>query len=218
MADILRELLVPVVGISISPLPIVGIILILMSKKPNSNSIFYLVGWVAGNILIFMLSSILVSSAADASGQSTAMRIIRIVLGLVLIVFAIREFRKRPKKGQEAKVPKWFEKLDDVQGIGALGIGFFMSAINPKNLLLGISAGSSIGALKLPDGEFIFSIILYVILTSIVLTVPTVMFRISKDKITGVLHSAKSWLINNNAVIMSVIFLMIGVSMISKAL
>ena len=40
-------------GIAISPVPIIVVILILFSDKAKTNGIAFLVGWIAGLLLVF---------------------------------------------------------------------------------------------------------------------------------------------------------------------
>lgn len=85
MGSAFSAILSPAVGILISPFPIVGLILILLSNKARINSIFYTVGWIVGNIAIFFIGLFLMSSAVSSSGdQSTLVKVVLIVLGLYL--------------------------------------------------------------------------------------------------------------------------------------
>ncbi|HBL8262361.1 TPA: GAP family protein, partial [Listeria monocytogenes] len=46
---------------------------------------------------------------------------------------------------------------------------------------------------------------------------PTIAFLLAGSKLNNVLDSTRKWLIQNNSVIMAVLFLFIGLSVISKA-
>jgi threonine/homoserine/homoserine lactone efflux protein len=68
----------------------------------------------------------------------------KIVLGVLLLVVGLGQWRGR--RGRHG-TPKWMSAIDRM-GLGqALGLGFALSAVNPKNLLMAVTAGLTIGAL-----------------------------------------------------------------------
>lgn len=219
MGQIISAILSPAVGVLISPFPIVGLILILLSEKARVNSIFYMIGWIAGNALVCTIAMLCMSAGIRSQGEpSTLAKIISFVLGGLLIVCAVMEFIKRPKAGEDPKTPKWFDKMSKISSIGAIGFSLFLSALNPKNALLSLSAGAAIGALNLSGAQEGLAVGIYTLIASISIIVPTIAFLIAGQRLDKTLDAMRSWLIHNNAVIMSVLLLMIGLNMITKAL
>ncbi|EPD3685896.1 GAP family protein [Listeria monocytogenes] len=215
MGSAFSAILSPAVGILISPFPIVGLILILLSNKARINSIFYTVGWIVGNIAIFFIGLFLMSSAVSSSGdQSTLVKVVLIVLGALLILLGAHDFTKRPKKGEQAATPKWFEKMSNIKPGGAMMFAF---VVNPKNMLLSLTAGVSVGALNLSGGQETTATIIFGIIACCSIYIPTIAFLLAGSKLNNALDSTRKWLIQNNSVIMAVLFLFIGLSVISKA-
>jgi hypothetical protein len=59
-----------------------------------------------------------------------------------------------PAPGAEPDLPKWM--TTDVEAIApgkALALGVLLSAVNPKNLALGIGAATGVAHLALPTGD-----------------------------------------------------------------
>ncbi|MBC1482782.1 GAP family protein [Listeria sp. FSL L7-1485] len=219
MDSAVSAILSPAVGILISPFPIVGLILILLSNKARINSIFYTLGWIIGNIVIFFIGLFVMGSAVNTSGdQSMLVKIVLIVLGVLLILLGAHDFTKRPKKGEKADTPKWFAKMNNIKPGGAMIFAFLLSAVNPKNMLLSLTAGVSVGALNLIGGQETMAIILFGIIACCSIYIPTIAFLIAGDRLNNVLDSTRKWLIQNNSLIMALLFLFIGLSVISKAL
>lgn len=218
MSQAFSAILSPAVGVLISPLPVVGLILILLSNKARSNSIFYMLGWIVGNAAVFTIGMLCMGAGVQQGEPGTVKTIVSVVLGILLIVVAIREFMKRPKKGQEAPTPKWFAKLTQIGVWGAAGFGFFLSALNFKNMLLSLSAGTGVGALGLSGGQEAASTVIYTFIASASIIVPTVAFLIAGKQMDKILDSLRGWLVQYNAIIMSVLLLMIGINMIAKVL
>ena len=56
------------------------------------------------------------------------------------------------------------------------------------------------------------------LIASTTILIPTIGFLLFGDKINGTLNDLKQWLIANNATILFVLFLYIGISLLSKAI
>lgn len=115
-------------------------------------------------------------------------------------------------------MPKWMKTIDSVSVPVALGFGAFMGGINPKNLLLNIAAATTIVQGNIGTGETIGSILIYTVLASLTVAVPLIWYIASPDSAKVTLDRLKNWLSMNNAVVMSVLFLMLGVSQIGKGI
>ncbi len=218
MGAIFSAMLSPAVGVLISPFPIVGLILILLSDQARKNSICYMLGWILGNAAVFTIAMLCMRAGAAAQGDPSALgRIIALALGALLILFAVKEFLGRPKAGEEAKTPKWFDKMSRIRPLGAAGFGAFLSALNPKNMLLSISAGAAVGALNASAAHEFAAALAYTLIASCSIIVPTAAFLIAGRRLDSALDAMRVWLVQNNAVIMSLLMLMIGLNMISKA-
>ncbi len=149
MSSVIGEILPLAIGIAISPIPIIAAILMLLSPKAKGTSVGFMLGWIVGilvSVTVFTLLSAVVPSD-DGSDSSPIRGIIQILVGAALVFLAIRQWRSRPKPGEEVALPKWMAAIDSMTAGKAFGLGFLLAAVNPKNLLLGASAGVTIGSL-----------------------------------------------------------------------
>ena len=101
------------IAVTISPIPIIAEILLLFTKKPVANAASYLAGFILGvagvlAILVVIAGTINLSAG---SGSSTGAAILQLALGALLLAAALRQFRGRPKPGQEAAMPKWMNGI-----------------------------------------------------------------------------------------------------------
>ena len=108
MIEAIGAILPLAIAVTISPLPIIGEILLLFSKKPVANAGAYLAGFVLG---ITVVLGVLVT-AADAAGlgsaeSSTSSSGVQVAAGVLLLVGAFRRFRSRPGQGEEPPEPRW---------------------------------------------------------------------------------------------------------------
>ncbi|HJV12814.1 MAG TPA: GAP family protein [Propionibacteriaceae bacterium] len=131
---------------------------------------------------------------------------------------ALRQWRGRPAKGEEAVMPKWMSAIDSMTAGKALGLGLALSAVNPKNLLLAISAGLIVGGASLALGEASVVIIIFVLLAGCAVIIPVIGYLMASARLAEPLDRLREWLVDNNAVIMAVLLLVIGVSVIGKGI
>ena len=125
MQQVIGELLPLALGIAISPIPIIAIILMLITPKARSNGLAFLLGWMAGILIVGGIALVVadvagLSTGSEAASQSQA--VIKLVLGLLLLVVAARQWRSRPKPGEEASLPKWMQTLDTFTPVKSFGL------------------------------------------------------------------------------------------------
>jgi threonine/homoserine/homoserine lactone efflux protein len=220
MGTVIGEVLPLALGVAISPIPIIAAILMLLSPKARVTSVGFLLGWVVGIVVavtVFtLLSSILPAQDPDASRPVRG--IVQIVLGLLLFLLAFSQWRKRPKAGEQAALPKWMKAIDTITFPAAAGLGFLLSALNPKNLIMAAGAGVDIGAAGLTAGSSALVIAVFTLIAASTVLVPVIGYLIAADRLRAPLDALRGWLAAENAVIMAVLLLVIGVSMIGKGI
>lgn len=220
MGPAIGEILPLALGIAISPIPIIAAILMLLSPKARSTSMGFLVGWVLGivvAVVVFaLLSSILPKDDSDAPTPIAG--VIKLILGAGLLFLAVRQWRSRPHGDAEPELPKWMSAIDTMTAVRALALGFLLSALNPKNLLMGIGAGVAIGSENLSGTETTVVIVIFTVIAAASVALPVVAYLVAAQKMTGPLDSLRTWLVHNNATVMTVLLLVIGVVMIGKGI
>ena len=217
MGSAIGQILPVALGVAISPVPIIAAILMLLSPKARVTSVGFLLGWLLGIIVavvVFTLLSGLIP-AADPDASQPIGGPIKIVLGALLLLLALRQWRGRPKPGEEPALPKWMQAIDRITFPVALGLGF-LSAINPKNLLMAASAGVTVGSAGLDVGAQVLVVAIFVLIAASTVLIPVVGYLIAADRLRGPLNALRIWLGKENAVIMAVLLLVIGVVVIGK--
>jgi hypothetical protein len=207
-------------GIAISPIPVIAAILMLLSPKAKATSVGFLIGWVLGILVIAsaftLLSSQIPSDRADASMPLAGFA--DLMLGVLLLLLAARQWRRRPKAGAEPVMPKWMAAIDTMNIGGGFMLGILLSGVNPKNLLMGIGAGVAIGDADIAPGSIIAVTVIYTTVAAATVTGPVVAYLVASTRVQHGLDELKVWLLQNNSTVMCVLLLVIGVVMIGKGL
>jgi threonine/homoserine/homoserine lactone efflux protein len=90
--------------------------------------------------------------------------VIKMVAGVLLVVLALRQWRVRPARGDQAELPRWMAEVDSM----------LLSAVVPKNLLLALSAGVIVSEARLSAGEASVVIVVFTLIATSTVAVPVV--------------------------------------------
>jgi threonine/homoserine/homoserine lactone efflux protein len=217
----LGDLLPLAIGIAISPIPIIACILMLFSARARVNGPAFLVGWVLGvavvTTLVVVLSDASAATDDSASGPSLGDLVI-LLLGIGAILLGLRQWRGRPKPGEDPAMPSWMAAIDGFAPGKAFGFGFLLSAVNPKNLGLAAAAGLVIDEAVANGGNAPAMEVVFVVLASLSIAVPVVYMLVGGDGAKKTLDGWRTWLTAHNAAVMAVLFIVIGAKLVGSGL
>jgi len=208
------------IGVAISPVPIIAVILVLFSARAKVNGPVFLAGWVLG-VTIVSVAVYLIADAGNAaeadSGGSDTVYWLKLVLGIALVLSAVRHWRSQ---GDETgKTPKWMASIDTLTPVKAAGLGLLLSGLNPKNLALSFAAGGSLAQDPgVAGGEAVVGLIVFVVVASLSIAVPVVFALAGGERAAHVLDGWRTWLAAHNSAVMAVLFLVFGVVLFSQGL
>jgi hypothetical protein len=218
MGQAIGESITFAIGVAISPIPIIAVILMLLSKRAGVNSLAFCAGWiigVAGATAVVIAVSGAIGTNSDG-GASHGTSTVKLVLGIALLLLARRNWAKRPAPGESATLPKWLQAIEGITPIKAGGLGIALSALNPKNLLMIIGGGLAIAGAPASTGGKVVAAVIFVLLAVSTVLIPVVLYRVMGERAQTTLESLNTWLQQNNATVMAVLLLVIGVVLIGK--
>lgn len=241
MIDVVGYILPFALAVSLSPFPMIAIVLLLLSPHAMMSSVLFVLGWVLGvagvvTVLTVLAKTIETESAAADTPNPIA-GVLRIVLGLLLLVLAYRKLRtwlKQTKSerssgggdevagaGENAAAsapPAWMSTMTSMVPSRAFTTGLLFAAANPKNLIVGAAAALIIGTAGLNVPEIVGAIALYTLLASFTVLIPVIGFAFFAERMTPVLAAGRDWLVRNNNVIMTLLFVVFGYLLIGEGL
>ena len=205
------------VGVALSPLPVAAVVTVLLSSRPG-NAIGFLLGWTSGILLIGALV-LLMPGLESARGEPTPLTgWIRLLAGIVALVLAVLQWRKRPSDDDPLEMPKLLSSLDNAGAGKATYIGFGLSALNPKNLLLTSTGATYIYAAVDTTAQVVIALGVYAAIASMSVIVPTIGHALYAEKLQSRLGDWKTWLIRNNAGVMTALLTIIGAMILGDGL
>ncbi len=225
MGNGISEVLTFAIGVAISPVPIIAVILMLFSQRARVNGPVFLLGWVLALAAVSGVAYTIADQSNPSTTSSAADTISwgKIVLGVLFLLLALRQWRNRPAADTEPEMPKWMAGVDALSPGKALGLGLLLAGVNPKNLILTLGAAAGLAQLGLSTSDAVVSLIVFVrgrdrdrcqhhdrrsgrLLPA--------RRRDAKAK----LDELEDWLALHNAAVMAVLFLVFGVDLIAKGL
>jgi len=220
MLDAIGEILPSAVGVAISPVPVIAVILMLFTAKAKTNGPAFLLGWVVGLSVAATVVYSLADSAdlANDSDASSGVGWGKVVLGLVLFLLAFKQWRGRPAPGEGPTMPRWMEAIDTFTPFKAVGLGFLLSAVNPKNLIITAAAAASIAQSGLASGDAAVVIAVFVLVASVSIAGPVIYRLLGGETARESLDHLRAWLGANNAAVMTVLLVVIGAKILGQGL
>jgi threonine/homoserine/homoserine lactone efflux protein len=216
----LGEVLAPGVGAAISPMPIVAVLLLVTGGGGRRKALLFATGFV---LAVFAVSMIVLalSDGADVSSSSTPSKIasaVTLLLGVLFLWLAWKQWSNRPRAGHEVASPKWMKALDTATPGAAFKLGLVLSAVSLKNLPLMITASTGVAQTGVSVVGAVIVLVVFSLLAGIGLFFPLVMLRFGPAGTEAKVVVAKDFLISHSAVIVAVLFVILGGQNIGKAL
>jgi Sap, sulfolipid-1-addressing protein len=217
---VVGEILPLALVVAISPINVIPVILLLFTKRPLVNASCFFVGFFAG-VAAVLVALVAIAEAVDltpGSGHSTWVAVLKLALGTYLLVAAVRKFRSRPRDGEEGATPKWMDGIAGFSPGRSLGAGLVLGSVNPKNVVVGFAAAATIASAASSGAQQIGAITIYVLVAVLGVAAPIAVTVFLGDRSPKVLDGWKVWLAQNNATVMSVLFLIFGVVLIGQGI
>ena len=144
-----------------------------------------------------MVIVLVVANAGDVSTDCSAAERERLVedrLGLYLVVLGFRQLRNRPAPGEEATMPGWMTTVDSFTPVKALGAGFVLSALNPKNLVLTIGSATTLAQAGLSGKKDAVVVAFFVIVSTLTVGGAVLFYLVGGQRAKTRLDAWKVWL------------------------
>src|SRR5262245_29195066 len=139
MGQAIGDILPLAIGVAISPVPIIAVVLMLATPRGRSNGLAFGLGWIAGLAIVSAIV-LLVGGSDDGGAPADWTGWVKLAVGAIFVLLGLAQWRRRPKPGEEAALPKWMQTIDRFTAGKSLGFGVILSAVNPKNLGLTLGA------------------------------------------------------------------------------
>lgn len=218
LGDAIGNLLPAALAIALSPVLIVAIVLILGAPRARTAGPAFALGWVAGLVAMTVAVAVLVDVRADPDADDPGLDWFKIAVGVLFLVMAARQWRKRPQPGAEPEPPGWMASLGTATPPRAAALGAALAGANPKNLALTITVGASIAEADLDGAATATAIAVFIALASSTVVGPTLWYLADAERAVQPLAAVRQFMSANDAVIKMVVLLLLGATVLGDGL
>jgi threonine/homoserine/homoserine lactone efflux protein len=150
-------------AVTLDPLPLTAFLVVLSSKRGTRKGAAFVFGWLVSLGIVVAITVLATGNnpPKPKTVPSLAALAVKIALGAVLVMIAIRRIRARGRPKPPKKPPKWQEHVDNMSPWFAMGLA---PTLQPW-VLIGAGAATVVQA-KLSNWESFLALFLYCILAS----------------------------------------------------
>ena len=151
------------VAVALDPLPLTAFLVVLPSERGTRKGAAFVFGWLVSLAIVVTITVVATGNNPPKpnTAPSLAALAVKIALGAVLVMIAVRRIRARGQPKPPKKPPKWQAHVDSMSPWFALGLA---PALQPW-LLIGAGAATVVEAKLSSWGSFLV-LFLYCVLAS----------------------------------------------------
>ena len=210
MGETIIKLIPYIIGSAIVPVQIMMIILLLNSPR---QGLAKAVSLVAGMTAVRLLQGvffgwILSPDPGDAGGKSPVVSILLVVLGILLLITAYKQWRN--EDDPDGPPPKWLVMLDTLTPAKAFLMGAGLVLISGKFWVFTLSALGVITEAQLGQPTSTVTYLLYLLLAQSLLLIAILMRIILPGQSKPITENISAWLTRHNRTIVLVVSLVFG--------
>jgi hypothetical protein len=197
-----------------SPVSVVTVIVLLSMPFGRRRAIAFLCGWLIalaaiGAIMVFVLHG--QDFGSRSSTPSRAASALEVVLGSILLIWAVVAYRRREPSSGGQSTPKWLGRIQETHWLLAAAVGALM-------LSYGLSLAAASEILKANVSRFDAGVALAVFAVTSMITVaaPIVAVVAAPDRAAQRLATWKAWLLGNSRAVALVVLMIVAALLIAR--
>jgi len=218
LSDVIGDLLPSAVAVALSPIPVIAIVLVLGAPGARTAGLAFALGWICGLLVVSIIVVVVLGAGSDPDSDDPGISWLKVGIGILFLVMAAGQWKKRPKEGQELEQPSWMATIDSATPSKAAVLGAALSGANPKNLALTLAASASIAEAGLDQADEAIAIAVFVALGSATVAGAVLFYLVDAKRAARPLDAIKRFMADNNAVIMTVVLLLLGAKLLGDGL
>jgi threonine/homoserine/homoserine lactone efflux protein len=201
--------------ITLEPIPLTAFILVLASKGGVRKGAGFIFGWLA-SLAIVVAGTVLVTGnkpPKPSTAPSLAALAVKIAIGAVLLLIAVRQWRRMGKPKKPKKTPKWQTGIDNMSPWYAMGLG---PLTQPWGL---VAAGvATIVEAKLSSWESYIALALFCLVSTAVYIAMELYAGFRPEKSQAFLASTRTWIDTHTDQVIIAVSLVLGLWLVGKSI
>jgi threonine/homoserine/homoserine lactone efflux protein len=198
VADTSRTLLFALVAAA-SPVALLATLAVLTSRRGRANGTVYLVGFLLGQSIAFLVALLIGSAATtDRDGNEELAAALELAFGLFLLALAWPQRRRSGEGGEgRSRMKAMLERLRGLRPGTAFSVGMLLGVGGVKRLSITVVAGETVGIAGLRPIEDVLLGALYVLVAAVLVWPPVGVYLVAGDRADRWMEAAESWITAN---------------------
>ncbi|WP_315637071.1 MULTISPECIES: GAP family protein [Microbacterium] len=234
MGELIVSLLPVVLGVVLSPLAIMALVAVLVSRHARRNGIAYLLGWLLGlsGLLIVFLWVFRSAVGHEQFEPPLWVPLVRLLLGLFLTGAAVWVYRKgrariaamagatspREVVAASPQLPGWLHSVESFRPGRTFLLGLALFVLNPVDASCAVIAALDISVAAVGPAATVAVTLVFAVLGTLPIALPVLFVVVRGAAASPALERLRAWVAGNTHILNAAMLLVIGVLQLDKAL
>jgi threonine/homoserine/homoserine lactone efflux protein len=209
---VVLDLLLIGLGITLEPFPLTAFILVLSAEKGIWKGLAFVLGWLA--CLVAVIAAVFLATGNSPpepqTVPSTALLAVKLAVGLVLILVAVRQ---RRRMGRPRKPPAWMARLDRLSLVSVAGLAAFLQ---PWTLVA--AAAATVAQAKLTTTASYLVLVLFCLLATSSFLYLELYATFASARAGARLERMRTWLDSHQDEVIIALCLLLGLWLAGKSI
>jgi len=199
-----------------SPVSVVTVIVLLSMPSGRRRALAFVIGWLIaiaaiGAIAIFVLHG--QDFGSKNSTPSRAASALEILLGSLLLVWAVMAYRRRKPAKEGVSEPKWLSRVEGTHWLLAVAVGAIM-----LSYALSLAAASEILKANVSSLDSAVAIVVFSLTSIVTVAAPIVVAVAAPERSAQRLAAWKAWLLGNSRTVVLVVLMVVAALLIVRGI
>lgn len=234
MGELILALVPVALGVVLSPLAIMALVAVLLSRDARMNGITYLIGWFLGlgGLMTLCLWLFPLLAVHELGEPPLWVPIVRVLLGLFLIGSAVWVYRKgrahiaqmaaasspREVVAASPQLPGWLHSVESFRPGRTLLLGLGLFVLNPVDASCAILAALDISLSDVDRSSGLWVAVVFVIIGTLPIALPVLYVVVRGADAQPLLDRVRTWIAGNTHVLNAALLLVIGALQLEKGI
>jgi hypothetical protein len=197
-----------------SPVSVVTVIVLLSLPAGRRRGFAFLIGWlialaVIAALMLFVLHG--QNFGSRSSSPSRAASALEVLLGSLLLSWAVIAYRRREPSSGVPSTPKWLGRIERTHWLLALAVGALMLSYG-----LTLAAASEILKANVSRLDATVAITVFALTSMVTVAAPIVAVVVAPERSEERLATWKAWLLGNSRVVTLVVLMVVAAFLIVR--
>ena len=209
------DLVLIALAITLEPIPLTAFILVLMSKGGVRKGAAFIFGWLLSLAAVIILTVLFTGNKPPkpSTAPSLAAIAVKILIGVALVVIALRRRAKMGQPKKPKKTPKWQTGIDNMSPWVVIGLA---PLVQPWGL---VAAGvATITEAKLSSAQSYIAVFLFCLLSTGVYLVMEIYAGFRPERAQDILNGVRTWIDTHTDQVIIIVSLGLGLWLVGKSI